>query len=358
MKSIKILYLVAMALLIGVVASSLYGCNTLAVAAPLFLLSLLTAAPRGVLTAGLSINDTSYAGEVLAGFISYATTGFQTLRKGCINVLPGIVKSATIPVVTVDSLMQAPSPEPVHGGSINVDARLLVPKPHMAYLKFNPNDFKQHWWGVQMQGQKLLDTMLPTTAESAIIQEVLKYNGAWMDRAVWQSVYDPVAVSSALENGLKKGDNSLIFMDGILKKIQDAANTITILPDSAGPAVELTTANIFSKFELVKGQVPEAVYENPKFKFLISYKDGQTFAAAQKGQDHKGVNTIVAGLASRDLESNFWLGVHELDEEMFLHLKRVSNTSLLWFLWMMWAMDVNIALEEQTVLYTTNDYRD
>jgi hypothetical protein len=125
--------------------------------------------------------------------------------------------------------------------------------------------------------------------------------------------------------------------------------------------------------------VPEAVYEDERFKFMLGYSAAQLYSAAQKAQGNKGVditsagvmlydgkpvvslsglpaNTIVGCKGSTDLMSNLWLGVNEADEDEYFKLARLQANSPLYFLKMLMKLDVNYAFSEETVLYTTNTY--
>lgn len=372
MKLHKLFYFLFTLLLISGVVAMYYEVNIAYVALVIFTLAALLSyvkLPEGV-ALDMTVSDTTYAGEVLEGFISLATTTFETLEKGCINILPGIKKKKTIPSVKVTNFIQARKATPNHGGNVGIGARTLEPLDFMGYLEFNPRDLEAHWVAVQMN-PKLLDAMLPRTVESAIIQEIFKLNKNYLDYAVWQSVYDAAAITTALSAGLGDGDNNLIFFDGLLKKMLDDATVIDVpLP------VALTAANIISKFEEVKALVPEAVYKDPRFKFIVSDKTGRLYGDAQKAQANKGVDvtsagkmefdgkpvvtisgvpddTIVACKASRDLGSNLWMGVNAADEDEYLKLARLQANSELYFIKMLYKIDVNHAYGEETVLYTT-----
>ncbi len=317
----------------------------------------------------LNLEEQSYAGDVLKQFISLATTSFDTLEKGCINVMAGIKKKGFIPTVSVKNFIQARKATPTHGGSATTSARVLEPKDFMGYLEFNPRDFETTWLAAQMN-PKLLDAELPKTADSAITQEVIKLNKSYLDVAIWQSVYDEAAVATAATNGLGDNDNNLIFFDGLLKKMTDDADVIKI--DT--PEV-ITVGNIFAKFKLVKNARPKAIKNNPKGAYLVSCTTAEIFEDAQQAQNYKGANvteagkmtyggrpvialagipddTIVYCLCSADLESNLWLGVNEIEEEEYLKLMPLQNNSENWFLKMLYKIDVNFAHAKQTVLYT------
>lgn len=355
-------------------ASQAEAVNPWVVGTTIWLVQLVTVSlPAGVFLEGLTITDTEYAGEVLDRFIAYASTMFDTLLKGCINVEAGIKKSVTVPKLTVSDFIQAHQETPTHGGSVDVDGRKLVPEDFMGYLQFNPRKFESHWKAVQMN-PKLLDAALPKSAESAIIQEVLKLNGAYMDKAVWRAVKDAAAIATAKANGLGPGDNNLIFNDGFQKKMYEDDDVTKI-----GSPVALTDANIVSKFEAVAAGFSTEVYDRPNFKFMLAGANRENYKNAQKAQATKGVdftqagsmtfdgkpvviingmspNTIVGGEASRGVDSNFWMGVNDTDEETYLHLKRLQANSELWFIKMLFKMDVNYGLSEEIVAYMTETY--
>ncbi|MEQ8685452.1 MAG: hypothetical protein RIE86_09170 [Imperialibacter sp.] len=328
--------------------------------------------PTGSLAA-LSITDTSYAGKFLDQWIAYASTQFDTLKKGCLNVLPGIKKKQTIPILRVDSFIQAHQPTPTHGGNIDVDARTLEPETFMGYLEFLPRKFEQHWKAVQM-APKLLDAMLPKSAESAIIQKILQNNDAYLDKAIWQGEKDDAAIATAVADGLGPGDNNLIFMDGFQMKAYQDDDVLKV----AAP-VALTSSNIFDKLAAVAALFPNEVYEKENFKFLLSGAHRQAYTEAQQAQPNKGpdktqsgvlkfdgkpielingmsANTIVGGRFSRNMEGNLWLGLNEVDEEMYLHLKQLAANSEYWFIKMLFKMDVNYGLSEELGIYMTETY--
>jgi hypothetical protein len=316
---------------------------------------------------GLVIQDKTYAGEVLAMFIALAATSFDTLEKGCIAVLPGIKKKQSIPSISVKGFIQARDPKPKHSGSATIGARTLEPKDFMGYLEFNPRDFEAHWSAVKMN-PKLLDAQLPKDVESAIVQEVIKLNKSFLDIAVWQSIYDEAAIASALTNGLTEADNNLIFFDGLMKKMLDDAKVIKV------DGVVLTEDNIFAEMKKVKLKRPKAIKNHPNGKYLVSYNTAELFENAQQAQNYKGANVTEAGkmtfggqpvvalagvpddvivycIASTGLDANLWLGINELDEEEYLKLDRLQANSELFFIKMLYKIDVNHAWGEQTVLY-------
>lgn len=329
----------------------------------------------GIVLRDITLNDTSYEGDILRQFISFAVTQFETLQKGCINVLGGIKKKRRVPKLQVENFIQArvETPNNNHSGDLTIDARTLEPQDLMGYLEFNPRDLEAHALSVELD-PKLLDAELPATVESAVIQEILKLNGNYFDRAVWQSERDEAAIATAETNGLGTGDNNLIFIDGLQRKMYLDGNVSKIGSPSAVDAT-----NIVSKLESIAADVPQAVYDDPAFKFLIAGANRLHYRDAQKNQANKGIdftqggvmefdgrpvvsingmsaNTIVGCKASMDMRSNLWLGVNDIDEDSYLRLDRLAKNSEKWFIKMLFKLDVNYGLAEEISVHMTETY--
>ncbi|MEH0156497.1 hypothetical protein V6R21_20280 [Limibacter armeniacum] len=292
------------------------------------------------------------------------------MEKGLMAVQGGIKKELEIPTLKVEGFIQAHQETPTHSGAIDVDARKLTPKDFMGYLEFNPRKFESHWMAVQMN-PKLLDAELPVTAESAIIQKIIEENKAYMDLAIWQGKYDALAVTDAITNGLAPGANNLIFMDGFLTKMLADAKVTKI----ATPVV-LDETNIFSKFDAVKKARRTALKSNRRGCYLVNPNTAEIYENAQQAQGYKGANVTDAGKMTyggkpvevldglpddtilftpcgNTLGSNLWLGVNDIDEETYLKLMQLQANSELWFIKMLFKIDVNYAFGEDAVLYTT-----
>lgn len=329
----------------------------------------------GPLIRDITLNDTSYEGDILRQFISYATTQFETLQKGCINVLGGIKKKRRVPTLKVDNFIQArnETPNSNQSGDLTIDARVLEPQDLMGYLEFNPRDLEDHVISTELNPE-LLDAELPGTVESGVIQEILKLNGNYFDKAAWRSEKDDAAIATAQANGLGTGDNNLIFIDGLQRKMYLDANVTKVAAPSA-----ITDGNIVSKLEAVAADVPQSVYDDPAFKFLLAGANRLNYRNAQKNQTNKGIdftqsanmefdgkpvvsingmspNTIVGAKASLDMASNIWLGVNEIDEDMYLKMMALANNSEKWFIKMLFKMDVNYGLGEEIVTHMTEVY--
>ena len=388
MKAFKILSNIFLSLLVGLMISQAVGTldpvasafvNPFVVGALLYAGSVtyhtLNLHTSGPLIRDITLTDTSYEGDILRQFISYSVTQFETLKKGCINVLGGIKKKRRVPTIAVENFIQArvETPNSNHSGDMEIDARLLEPQDLMGYLEFNPRDLESHAVSVELNPE-LLDAELPTTVESAVLQEILKLNGNYFDKAVWRSEKDAAAIATAKTNGLGTGDNNLIFFDGLQMKMYQDADVKKVVGPSA-----ISPANIVSKFEAVAQDIPQEVYDDPAFKFLLAGKNRLSYRDAQKNQQYKGIdftkggnmefdgrpvvsingmspNTLVGCKASLDMSSNLWLGVNEIDEDMYLKMMAIANNSEKWFIKMLYKLDVNYGLPKEIVAHMTETY--
>ena len=123
----------------------------------------------------LVINDTTYAGEVASQFLVKAITGADTISGGHVYVKDGIKKKYTIPRwdSNYEDFIQDRQATPISKGSWTVDGKVLDPQDFMIYTEFNPRDFEDHWFAVQLN-PKLIDRALPATVESVMVQEAMK----------------------------------------------------------------------------------------------------------------------------------------------------------------------------------------
>jgi hypothetical protein len=327
----------------------------------------------------LVITDQTYAGEAASYMITHAVVGADTIKKGCIYVEDGIKKQRTIPRVDVTNIMQKRSATPVTSGSISVDGKTLVVNDHMMYVEFNPRDFEQHWYAVQMN-PKLLDAELPPTAENFVMLQVMKRLNEFFENGIWRSrkAYD--LDGTALDpttKGAAASDATYMYWDGLIANGLNDANTIQV----ANPAALTggTSGNIIDKFQLGYAAVPPALlfkYGTLGLKLFISYKDQQKYENTMqllttfKNQDttQQGINryngydvvplaglpenTYFWGMGLPDISSNIWMGINSTEDNSLM-LQRVQNNSELWFIKGLFKTDVQFGFNEEMVMYST-----
>lgn len=369
-----------MSLFIGVAIGAIYDISPMIPALVLFGVAVLTRNAMkhtGIIArVGLSITDTSFAGDVASYMIAKAVVPADTLQKGCIYVEDGIKKKRTIPRIEVSGFMQKYSAVPVSQGNIDVDGRVIEPQRSMMYIEFNPQDFETHWYAEQ-QSPRLLGRELPVTVENFMVMQLMKRLNEFFENHIWRARvdYDP---TGAGVNPVAKGDSgadatTLIFHDGIIKKALDDVNTVQV----AG-AVALTSTNVVAALDAALLSAPKALlykYGKGGLRFFLSYPDQQKYETAMrdntfKNQDttQQGINRFrgyeietLAGLpentffvviAKPDIDSNLWYGINST-EDATLELKKRDNASDLFYAKGLFKSDVQIGFTEQLVVYTT-----
>lgn len=322
----------------------------------------------------LVIADNTYAGEVSSYMITRQVVEADTIKKGCIYVEDGIKKQRTIPRVEVTNLFQKRNATPTSSGNITVDARTLVPQDLMLYLEFDPRDFEQHWYAVQMN-PKLLDAELPPTAENFVMMQAMKRVNEFFENHIWRGrmAYDPEGQAlDPTTKGAAATDSAYQYWDGLIVKALNDANTLSV----PSPAV-LTTSNIRTKFQAGYQLVPQAwlyKYGPAGLRLFVSYPDQQTYELAlqqdtYKNQDttEKGINryngydivplaglpagTFFWGHGSPDISSNLWMGINST-EDLNLQLARVMPASENFFLKGLMKADTNFGFTDQIVMHS------
>ena len=304
----------------------------------------------------LQIQDTTYAGEAASGFIVKAMTEFPTVQNGHAYVQDGIKKEFTIPRFQLDDIIQDRAATPNSQGTVKIDGQKLIPNDYMIYMEFNPRDFEAHWEAVNMNPE-LLDAALPSAVESVLIQEVLKRNNNYLEKAFWQSAVGGTAPYDK--------------WDGMITKFIASADVLKV-PGASYAA--LTASNIIAKMGLVRDLIPEALIDDPNMKLFVSKGTAKLYGDAQKAQTAKGVdvtqrgvyqfdgyevvplpgipaNVIIAAKGMADMESNLWMGVNSKADETYIQLARLQANSELWFVKALVKADVNFGWGEETVLY-------
>ncbi len=304
-----------------------------------------------------TLTDTTYAGEAAAGFIVKAMTGFETVQGGHIYVKDNIKKKFTIPRFEIDNLIQDPVATPVSAGDVDITGQTLEPKEWLIYMEFNPEDFVDHWSAVELD-DTLLDRALPKTAESVIVQEVLKFHAKHLETSIWQSVLAGAAPYK--------------YFDGFVKKMTDGVTAGTVIP--VGTYAALSASNILAKLAAAVALIPQALQLDPNTKIFVSRATFAFYAAAQKALTYKGVddtqrgvmlfdgyqvvplvgvpnNTIIIARGTADLSSNLWMGINSKADENNLKVAQLQANSDLWFIKGKMKADVNFGWGEEVVFY-------
>lgn len=309
---------------------------------------------------GFVITDTTYAGEAASQFIVKAITGADTIQGGHCYVKDGIKKEYTIPRWDSDynTLIQDRKATPTSQGSFSVDGKALVLSDYMLYTEFNPRDFEDHWMATQLNAT-LIDRALPYSAESVVVQEVLKRHAKYFNKLIW--------------NGDKTLSTNMKYIDGWITKALASASTISV---GSGNYAALTNLNIVAKLLLGYNKLPDSIKYDPTTKIFMNYTTFNLYDTAQKDQAYKGVdftqvardefygrkvvkiadmpdNCFFFARGSASMESNLWVGMNSTQDAQ-LQLQRLQANSELWFIKMLCKADTQIGWNEETVLYHPN----
>lgn len=332
----------------------------------------------------LIINDTTYAGEAASYMLTRAVVGADTIQQGAAMVQDGIKKKFTIPRVEVADLIQPRKETPTSSGTMTVDGSTLEPQDLMLYMEFNPRDFEQHWYSIQLQN-RLLDETLPPTAENFIMLQTMKRLNEWFELAWWQSrkQFNPngdavlPSAKGANETGSpfydSDGAPTMFYWDGFVKKALDSASTIKV-----GSPVALTSGNVRDKLTAALDLLPKALlfkFGKQGTRIIMSYRDKAKYDEALRTDAYKNIRSdeagytqyrgydiaILAGVpentffittARPDTQSNTWIGINSVDDNT-LDMKKLQNNSELYFIKGLFKADVNFGFYDQVVLYTT-----
>jgi hypothetical protein len=312
------------------------------------------------LYSAFTISDTTYAGEAASAFIVKALTGNETVQGGHVYVKDGIKKKFTIPRWDADyeDLIQDRQATPISKGTMTVDGKTLTPADYMIYMEFNPRDFEDHWYATQLNN-KLIDTTLPVSAESTIVQEVLKRHDRFANKIMWG------------------GDTTLTtiykYFDGFVKKATDASDTL----DLAASSILTTTlaANILAELARLYALIPAALKYEPNMKIFMGYElydalDAAYIANANKGKyfddgrhtelTYRGLRVcriadmplykIVIAKGTSGMDSNMWVGMNSTDDAS-IELNKVQNNGELWFVKVLCKMDVQYGWNSEVINY-------
>jgi hypothetical protein len=309
---------------------------------------------------GFVISDTTYAGEAASQFIVKAITGADTIQGGHCYVKDGIKKLYTIPRWDSDynTLIQDRAATPISQGSFAVDGKVLDVEDYMLYTEFNPRDFEDHWFATQ-QNATLIDRALPYSAESVVVQEVLKRHAKYFNKLIW--------------NGNKALATNMKYIDGWVTKTLASAGYISV---GSGNYAPLTAVNIVAKLLLGYNLLPDALKYDTSMKIFMNYATFNLFDQAQKDQLYKGVdftqiandkfygrqvvkiadmpdNCFFYAKGSATMDSNLWVGMNSVQDAQ-LKLSPLQANSELWFIKMLCKADVQVGWNEETVLYHPN----
>lgn len=311
----------------------------------------------GNLYDGLTLSDTTYAGEAASTLIVRAITTNETVQGGHIYVKDGIKKKFTIPRwdATFDDFIQDRAATPTPQGTATITGQTLTPADYMIYYEFNPRDYEDHWFATQLN-PTLIDRTLPVTVESVVVREVMKRHSKYVNKAIWNNSTTLAATSKYK------------YYDGIRRKAAIAAQNAVSTP------ITLTNSNVASEFGRGYALIPDELKYDTGMKIFCSYGTYDLYMQYQIAQTNKGVDTTQMGVGTyrglpvvkipnfpadcyyiakgtADMDSNLWMGINSKDDESSVQLSKLQANSELWFIKCLMKADVQIGWNEETVSY-------
>lgn len=321
-----------------------------------------------LLYTGITLTDQTYAGEVAGNLIVRAMTSNAMVQGGHIYLKDGIKKQFTIPRwdITFEDFVQDVKATPTPGPETEtVDGQQLITSEYMIYHEFNPRDYEDHWYSQQLGGSVLVDTTLPQNVETTIVTEVLKRNGWFVNKLIW--------------NGDKTSTTKMKYINGLKKKANLSSKTIKVTSP-----LTLSAGNVQAQFQRGYDLIPVALKYasyaendgtvNSKLKIFCSPYTFDLFCQAQIAQTNKGVDFTQVGInkfrgikvvpipdfpndyyqiavGAPDMSSNIWMGMNSTDDESTIQLKQLQANSELWFIKGLAKIDVQYGWNEEVVSY-------
>lgn len=303
----------------------------------------------------ITIQNTSYDGEVLERLLTKAATGNELVQKGLIKLVPNIRKKYSIPRLKTGTMLQKRKemPESTDSkGDFNYSEKKLVPHDFMAYTEFNPRSFEEVWRPYQPKGNMVFD-QLPPEVQNQLLDA--------MSRQV------NFELGNHFVNGIYKDDDEddEHLFNGILTQIMADSDVIHV---KSSPSESMIT-----RLQKVRKATPTVLRNNPNFVYMMSVDDADRYDDELTMRDAKGANwtdtnavrfkgtnivplaaipdgVIVGTVATPDEDSNTWGAVNLVDDFNVIQIDKVTNAGERYFFKMLMMADTNVAFGEEVVL--------
>lgn len=302
------------------------------------------------------IVNTNYEGEVLEKLLTKASTGNELVQKGLIRLEPNVTKKFSIPRLKTGKMLQKRKEMPKQEdskGDFKYDERELVPEEFMVFTTFNPRTFSKVWRPFQPKGN-LVFAELPPEGQNQLLAEMAKVVN--------------FELGGHFINGVFGDDDDHLF-NGILTRM---------LADRDVIRVKTTETTMIKKMQAIRQATPEVLRNDPRFKYIMSVNDADTYDNELTAQTAKGANwtdqnaqrfknttivplsqwpsgIIVGTIATMDIDSNTWGCVNLQDDMDVIQIDKLENAGELYFFKMLMTADTNTAFGEEVVLMDTRE---
>ena len=302
------------------------------------------------------IVNTNYDGEVLEKLLTKASTGNELVQKGLIRLEPEVTKKFSIPRMKTGKMLQKRKEMPKLSdskGDFKYDEKELIPMDFMAFTTFNPRTFQKIWRKWQPKGN-LVFLELPPEGQNELLNEMGKVVNFELGGHFINGVY---------------GDDDDHLFNGILTRM---------LADPEVIRVKTKETSMIKKMQAIRQATPEVLRNDPRFKYIMSVNDADTYDNELTAQTAKGANwtdqtaqrfknttivplsqwpdgVIIGTIATMDIDSNTWGAVNLQDDMDVIQIDKLENAGELYFFKMLMTADTNIAFGEEVVLMDTRE---
>ena len=302
------------------------------------------------------IVNTNYDGEVLEKLLTKASTGNELVQKGLIRLEPEVTKKFSIPRMKTGKMLQKRKEMPKLSdskGDFKYDEKELIPMDFMAFTTFNPRTFQKIWRKWQPKGN-LVFLELPPEWQNELLNEMGKVVNFELGGHFINGVY---------------GDDDDHLFNGILTRM---------LADPEVNRVKTKETSMIKKMQAIRQATPEVLRNDPRFKYIMSVNDADTYDNELTAQTAKGANwtdqnaqrfknttivplsqwpdgIIIGTIATMDIDSNTWGAVNLQDDMDVIQIDKLENAGELYFFKMLMTADTNIAFGEEVVLMDTRE---
>ena len=285
--------------------------------------------------------------------------GNEAVEKGSLHIFDGIQDKTSIGRMTSDAdIIQDRQATPSNElGAPDYDEQLIQPKDMMVYYKINPRQFESLWREFQPQGP-LADRVLNPDIQSALLKATSDQVQNQIGKLIWQG-----DVSAGPASPLR-------FFDGFITRAIAASGTIDVPNIGA-----ITAANIIAVLSDVTQAIPDSIYGKPETTLNMSTTTYRLYEEALRNLDFKGsdikdsgpeffagvpikfysefpANTILACKTSANPSTtNLFGAVDMANDDMNFKIERWRPESELFFVKLLFKMDVNMGFFREAVLY-------
>lgn len=192
------------------------------------------------------VDNATYAGTDALGFYSKALLEGNT--KSLMKLIPDVKSTTKIAKLDLANIMQESDCTFTDGGTSTLSQKSIEVCPIKVNLEFCTRDFEVNYLSEQLRTGSL-ESQIPASFQDYILGEIAKNINAGLERLIWQG---DVAGSPA------------DVCDGLLKKMEDAADVLTVT------GATLSTANIIAEIGKVYAKIPDTIANRGKVVIFVS----------------------------------------------------------------------------------------